>query len=180
MRRHHGAELFSTEAGPDGGARSWNFSMVNLTQARTRQDGWKRDSEDWGEIVSSDQPEHRAVPSVSPDEMIRVRRHDLKNHKRFHYRYEAADLAWEAARSLPANHPMLARLYNTAGRWLANSDPKAADRFYQAIVRRCAGTEEGKTADVKRWFLSGLPELDSMPSLPDGLRRDPDREAPWY
>ena len=180
MRRHHGAELFSTEAGPDGGARSWSFPMVNLTQARTRQGGWKRDSGNWSEIVSSDRPEHRAVPTVSPDEMIRARRHGVINHIRFHYRYEAADLAWEAGKSLPANHPMLARLYNTAGRWLANSDPEAADRFYQAMVRRCSGTEEGRAADVKRWFPSGLPELDSLPSLPENLRRDPDREAPWY
>jgi hypothetical protein len=28
------------------------------------------------------------------------------------------------------NHPLLPRLYNTAGHWLSIRDPEAADRFY--------------------------------------------------
>lgn len=70
-----------------------------------------------------------AIPPVSPEEMLRVRKYSVKNRMRFQYRYAAADLAWEAAKSLPADDPLLARLYNTAGRWLADSDPESADRF---------------------------------------------------
>ena len=46
--------------------------------------------------------------------------------KRFHYRYRAADLAWEAARLMPDNAPELAVLLCEAGGWLKARDPKAA------------------------------------------------------
>ena len=90
-----------------------------------------------------------------------------------------ADLAWEAGKSLPANHPLLAQLYTTAGYWLASSDPAAADRFYQAIVRRCAETPAGKAAEEKRWFSWDLGTLESMPSLPPEFARNPERELSW-
>jgi hypothetical protein len=152
--------------------------MASLVVARTRKDGWTYNYDEGG-YVSSEMPEHSAIPAVSPDEMVRARRNSVNIQKRFHYRYGAADLAWEAGKSLPANHPLLARLYTTAGYWLAPSDPKAADRLYQALVRRCSGTAEGKAADEKRWFPSSLRELESMEALPPGLRRDPKAEPPW-
>jgi hypothetical protein len=179
MHRHFGAELFSTEAGPDGGARGWSFSMRSLVVPRTRKDGWTYDY-DTDSYVSSEKPEHRAIPSVSPDEMVRARRNSVKIQKRFQYRYGAADLAWEASKSLPANHPLLARLYTTAGFWLAPSDPESADRFYQALVRRCSGTDEGKAADERRWFSMTLKLLSSMEALPPELRRDRTAEPPWW
>jgi hypothetical protein len=179
MHRHFGAELFSTESAPDGGAYDWNYSVGDLTTARNRKDGWTSDPENWRKFVSSEKPEHRAIPSVNPDEMVRARRYGLKNRNRFHYRYDAADLAWEAGKSLPANHPLLAQLYTTAGYWLASSDPAAADRFYQAIVRRCAETPAGKAAEAKRWFSADLAILESMPSLPPEFARNPERELAW-
>ncbi len=179
MHRHYGAELFSTECAPDGGAYGWNFPIGDITPARNRKDGWKRDENDWVTYVSSDQPEDRAIPPVNPDEMVRARRYGLENRKRFHYRYDAADLAWEAGKSLPANHPLLAQLYTTAGYWLAASDPQAADRFYQAIVRRCAKTPEGRTAEELRWFPFHLDSLEEMPSLPPEFVMNPEIEAPW-
>lgn len=179
MHRHYGAELFSTECAPDGGAYDWNFPMGDITPARNRKDGWKRDENDWGIYVSSDKAEDRAIPPVNPDEMVRARRYGLENRKRFHYRYDAADLAWEAGKSLPANHPLLAPLYGTAGNWLAPSDPQAADRFYQAIVRRCKDTPLGKAAEEKRWFPADFVSLESMPSLPLEFARDPEREPLW-
>lgn len=179
IHRHFGAELFSTEAGPDGGAYRWSFPMKSLVQARTRKDGWTSDAGDWRKYVSSDKPEHRAIPAVSPDEVIRARRNHVQVQMRFHYRYDAAELAWQAAKSLPANHPLLARLYTTAGLWLANSDPESADRFYQALVRRCHDTEEGKAADEKRWFPTNIPRLTSLPSLPEKFMWDRAMEPAW-
>lgn len=179
MHRHYGAELFSTESAPDGGYVGWNFPVSDLTVARSRKDGWARDTENWGTYISSQEPGDRAIPPVSSEEVLRMRKYGVKNRKRFHYRYDAADLGWEAAKSLPANHPLLAQLYTTAGLWIAHADPEAADRFYQALVRRCAKTEEGRAADAKKWFPADLGKLDSMPALPKQFRRNPQAEPPW-
>ena len=46
-----------------------------------------------------------------------------------------------------------------------------SDRFYQAILRRCAKKKEGKAVDEKRWFLPELPPLADMPALPEDLKR---------
>ena len=71
---------------------------------------------------------------------------------RFHYRYLAANLAWEAAALMPDNNDGTARVLYEAGTWLKNRDPKSADRFYKALVKRCGTTELGKTAGKKHWF----------------------------
>jgi hypothetical protein len=42
---------------------------------------------------------------------------------------------------------------HTGGTWIKYLDPKAADRFYKSLVRRCRKTELGHTSDVKRWFV---------------------------
>ncbi|MFK7849971.1 MAG: hypothetical protein AB8D78_03235 [Akkermansiaceae bacterium] len=178
MHRHYGAEFFSTEGEPDGGVYRWSFPVNSWIAARTRRDGWTFDWE-LEKFVNSELPEHRAIPPVSPDEMIRIRKHSVDIQKRFHYRYQAAGLAWEAGKALPENHPLLARLYNTAGTWIANRDPKSADRFYKAMVQRCEDTEEGRAADKKRWFLTDLRPLESMKALPTDLRFDPETEVPW-
>jgi tetratricopeptide (TPR) repeat protein len=82
----------------------------------------------------------------------RVRRHVPRPNARFHYRYTAANLAWEAAELMPDQSDHTARVLATAGTWLKNRDPKAADRFYKALVRRCGKTALGREADRIRWF----------------------------
>ncbi len=67
---------------------------------------------------------------------------------RFHYRYEAADHAWDAA----DQSDQTARVLCVAGSWLKDRDPQAADRFYKALVRRCGKTQLGREADKLRWF----------------------------
>lgn len=166
IHRHLGAELFSTDGAPDGGARGWNFSATQFHEIRSMQGGWSHDWSREPSYAPAEKPEERAVPKITPDEISRMRRFSVQKMRRFHYRYAAADLAWESARALPANHPLLGRLYNTAGQWLSPSDPKAADRFYQAMVRRCAGTPEGQAAEASRWFLSDLEPLADFPDLP--------------
>ncbi|NBX24804.1 MAG: hypothetical protein EBQ99_01920 [Planctomycetes bacterium] len=71
---------------------------------------------------------------------------------RFHYRYVAAELAWQAAMLMPDQDPQTARVLWIAGRWLAPRDPKAADRFYKALVRRCGDTPLGEAARRERWL----------------------------
>ena len=72
--------------------------------------------------------------------------------QRYHYRYQAADLAWRAAALLPDQELLTSEVLWRAGRWLAARDPKAADRFYKALVRRCGETPLGAAAKRARWF----------------------------
>lgn len=166
IHRHCGAELFSTDGAPDGGARNWMFSSIDFPTLRSFRKGW---SQQWSAdppFVSSNAPGDQAIPQVTSDEIRRTRLYTVKGGKRFHYRETAADFAWEAGKMLPKNHPLLPLLYNTAGQWLAASYPEAADRFYQAMVRRCANTPEGQAAEAKRWFLADLVPLADLPQLP--------------
>jgi tetratricopeptide (TPR) repeat protein len=77
---------------------------------------------------------------------------EVKPFLRFHYRYRAAELAWEAATQMPDNTDETARILCEAGSWLKDRDPPAADRFYKALVRRCGDTPLGQEAERCRWF----------------------------
>ena len=77
---------------------------------------------------------------------------DVQPPVRFHYRYRAAALAWEAARMMPDNSEETARVLCEAGSWLKDRDPAAADRFYKTLVIRCRRTRLGQEADRLRWF----------------------------
>lgn len=178
IHRHLGAELFSTDGAPDGGARGWNFTGIEFTTMRSLQKGWTRENVYYGPIIEAKDPSDHAIPPVTSDEVRRVKRYALPANKRFHYRYVAAELAWEAANSLPRNHPLLPGIYNTAGQWLAVGDPAAADRFYQAMIRRCGGTPEGMNADTKRWFLADLKPQGDLPGLPAEFKTENSRVTP--
>ena len=97
-----------------------------------------------------------ATPDVSP--LIR-----------FHYRYRAAELAWDAAQLMPDNDIETARVLHAAGTWLKNRDPQAADRFYKALVRRCGRTDIGREADRLRWF-PPLAEISPPPAAASAQR----------
>ena len=87
-------------------------------------------------------------------ELQRLARRSAIPPPRFHYRFRAAEIAWQAAEQLPDNHPALAYIYNTAGSWLKYRDPQSADRFYKAMVWRNLKTDHGLEADRKRWFIN--------------------------
>src|SRR5439155_1464416 len=84
-----------------------------------------------------------AVLVASGGELRRVAQHRADPEARFHYRYQAAFLALDAARLLPDNSDETARILCTAGSWLKNRDPQTADLFYKALVRRCRKTALG-------------------------------------
>ncbi|MEP6810909.1 MAG: hypothetical protein ABI992_11755, partial [Chthoniobacterales bacterium] len=70
---------------------------------------------------------------------------------------------------LPDNDPHTAEVLNSSGSWLKNRDEKAADRFYQAIERRCAKTDLGREAIKHHWFVEtpeAQPEDDSATPEP--------------
>lgn len=137
VTRHQGMELTGTEVEPDWALASGFYELPWVTEQREAR-------------------RENAILPVTPDEVARVDRHRVGPWKRFHYRYRAADLAWEAAKLLPSGDQK-AEILATAGNWLEGRDPKAADRFYKELVRTCISTELGRQADELRW----LPEADA-------------------
>jgi LysM repeat protein len=75
--------------------------------------------------------------------------------------FQAAALAWEAAKLMPDNSEDTARFLCVAGSWIKYRDPKKADIFYKALVRRNHKTAIGMEADRIRWF----PRLDEQGNL---------------
>jgi hypothetical protein len=112
--------------------------------------GWSQ-----GFRVRSQPAEWRHFP-VAQDEQQRVQRHRPDPDTRFHYRYQAAFLAWEAAQLMPDNSEETARVLCLAGTWLKYLDPPTADLFYKSMVNRNRATPMGDEADRIRWF----PRLD--------------------
>lgn len=136
IARYDGMELLGTEIEPDWRALDGNYELLPISLVR----GSPVDGLILMRIMQSSQ-----------DERDRLRRH-IHPQKRFHYRYTAADLAWEGAALMPDQSEATARVLCIAGSWLKYRDPKAADRFYKALVKRCGKTELGREADRLRWF----------------------------
>jgi hypothetical protein len=86
------------------------------------------------------------------DEVARLKASAPNPDRRFHYRFVAADLAWEAAALLPDESPETAAVLHTAGCWLRSTDTKLTHRYYTALVRRCGTTDLGKRAKDAKWL----------------------------
>ena len=134
--RTNGMELSGTELEPDWAIYGGNFESGLTAATRTN----------W----------NSRILFPAEEELERAAQHHADPEKRFHYRYQAAALAWEAAMLMPDNSDETARVLCTAGTWLKYRDPPIADIFYKALVRRCRKTAIGDQADRMRWF----PELD--------------------
>lgn len=141
IAREHGDDLLGTELDPDHMIYGGSFEFG--AKVKSRMPPEKKDS-----YVGTEGP----LDLASSDEVARVHRHRPSPYKRWHYRYNAADHAWNAAKLMDNNTEELAQRLQAAGMWLAAKDPQAADRFYKAMVRRCGQTELGKEADRLRWF----------------------------
>jgi len=135
IAREYGMELLGTEAEPDWFAFGGNYEL--RATSRMRRD--RTFSE-------------HTLTRPSDHEKARLRRHGVANEQRWHYRYTAADLAWESLLLMPDDDAETARRFCVVGGWLKVRDPQAADRFYKALVVRCGKTELGRSADKLRWF----------------------------
>jgi hypothetical protein len=173
--REFGMVLIGTEGAPDAFERWGDFPAIDFFDLRSRREGWKSwweydgDGETPPELKEKLQPHELANPRVSLDEIRRARGHAVVPNLRFHYRYRAAELAWRAAELAPDNSNTKVHILNTAGKWLANRDPVAADRFYKALVRRNWSHALGQAADKQRWFIS-MDAPPDLPQLPGQLR----------
>ncbi len=142
LTRHKGMYLTGTEVEPDWALVEGDYQVETWT------------------FQTRDTRRKNRILSETPDETARVKRNRARPWKRFHYRYRAADLAWEAASLLPSGDEK-AGMLATAGSWIEHEDPQAADRFYKQLVRCCRSTELGREADELRWF----PEANACPNL---------------
>ncbi len=161
--REFGMELLGTEIEPDWWYSQGRYELDGPTYHRT----FKLDTNPpltYGnrfgrdESFNSMNPSTAKALSASDDEMQRVWKSAPSPVKRFHYRYVAADLMWQAARVLPDNDPKTLSVLYEGGSWIKDRDPKAADQFYKAIVRRCPNLPYAQEAERIRWFPSTPPD----------------------
>lgn len=149
IHRLLGMEMIGFETGPDYAVISGAFELRDLASFRQQKvwvDDWIHDSH----LLVAE----RQIPTfeATPAEKWRSKHYAPVMNKRFHYRYVAADLAWEAASLMPDDHPKTAEVLCIAGNWLQIRDAAAADRFYKALVRRNPNVPLAQEANRKRWF----------------------------
>lgn len=149
IHRLLGMEILGFETGPDYSVVSGAFELRDLSRFRQQtvwMDEWMLD--DRLLLVEKQTP----TLAATPDEKWRAKHYAPVINKRYHYRYVAAELAWEAASLMPNDHPKTAEVLCIAGNWLQLRDPAAADRFYKALVRRNPNVPLAQEANKKRWF----------------------------
>lgn len=108
-----------------------------------------------------ERPSKPIIPAISADELSRLRKNYTPIARPAAHVYAASEFAYQAAALLPDNDPQTAKILWQAGSWIKIGDPKRADKFYQALVRRCPMTPLGQLADKKRWF----PEPGELESI---------------
>jgi len=132
ITRTNGMDLIGTEVNPDCHIYAGNDQTTLTANWRTNK-------------------QFTLFPAAM-DEQRRYDQHNADPEVRFHYRYQAAFLGWEAARWLPNNSEETAQILTTAGSWIKAADPQTADLFYKSLVRRCRRTPAGIEAEKIRWF----------------------------
>jgi hypothetical protein len=141
LMRERGFGLVATELAPDFVIHGGYFEFEDDAQRR-------REFYVWNE------PLH---PTAK--EFERLNKTGTIPAKRFHYRYLAAEWAALAAQLLPPDDGDAARLLITAGKWLSNRDPDAANPYYRQLVVQCGRHPLGQAAEAQKWF----PDLDTEP-----------------
>lgn len=145
LQRQLGMELFGFESGPDHAWCSGSFDLGSFAETRAGK-YW------YSEWMTLDPVRDTPVFPATSDELWCARHYGPRVEKRFHYRHTAADLAWRAAALMPDDNEQTAQVLAIAGGWLKNREPKAADRFYKALVRRNPSVPLAQDADQRRWF----------------------------
>jgi hypothetical protein len=149
ISRTNGMELLGTELQPDYAVHGGEYE----------------DGLDWQDRSTNSQG--ATIVQARPEEIQRASQHNADPEKRFHYRYQAAFLGWEAARLMPNDSEDTAKVLWKSGTWLKYQDPETADIFYKALVRRNRQTRLGSEADRQRWF----PDLDANGQALSGRNR---------
>ena len=160
--RKNGMQLLGTEVQPDWHVFGGWFELPGYYGSRARWEGPHAPKYS-DETAPAAEPENlpeeldRAL-SASDDELRRLRESAPTPNQRFHYRYTAADLMWQAAQNLPDNDIDTMRALYTGGTYLKGRDPKAANRFYRSLIWRNPNMPYAQNADKLRWFPESPPE----------------------
>ncbi len=149
LTRRHGMELMGTELDPDWFVFGGNYELTGISQLRA--ESYNRENADYD-------PALIRTLAASDDELQRAAAHAPEPDKRFHYRYVASGLMWQAAQYLPDNDLKCASALYWGGAYLQNRDPQAADKFYKALVWRNLNLPYAQRADKLRWFPPEPPE----------------------
>ncbi|GMV93376.1 MAG: hypothetical protein AMXMBFR82_31540 [Candidatus Hydrogenedentota bacterium] len=149
LTRRHGMELMGTELDPDWFALGGNYELTGISQLRA--DSNIRENADYDPALVQ-------TLTASDDELQRASANAPDPDKRFHYRYTAAGLMWNAAQYLPDNDIKCASALYWGGVYLEHRDPQAADKFYKALIWRNLNLPYAQAADKKRWFPDEPPE----------------------
>lgn len=135
LARSKGMELLGAECEPDWHSVGGCYDLLHYLPITTNR-AFRAAARPY---VTKDERRRNQVPQADPD-------------RRFHYRYTACDIAWEAAVLMPDESDATARFLCEAGSWIKNTDPTAASRFYVVLVKRCGKTDLGRAAAASRWF----------------------------
>jgi hypothetical protein len=158
--RTEGMELMGTEVEPDGFLWGGDFAVEDVATARLK--GRYIPETEQGLDPAKAMTKPLIIPA-SASEKSALKLTFPKPNQRFHYRFIAADYAWDAAKLMPDNQEETAKVLLTAASWIKDRDDKAADRFYEALVTRCANTNLGRAAKKRHW-LPDLPAASPSPS----------------
>jgi hypothetical protein len=174
ITREVGMELMGTELAPDFFYCSGQFE--NRDAPRYGEEAGRRAADSQHNV-----PQALLDLSVaSPGEAGRHSATRPIPDKRFHYRYQAAELMWRCAELLPDNTALMARALYIGGRFIADRDPKTADKFYKALVNRNRRLAISREADRLRWFPENFYlgiEVDEFMQQIAPLNMLPERQA---
>ncbi len=152
IARKSGLEIMGTEVEPDGFESEGMYPPGHLDTERAEGKYVRTEFDRQGQEFTRKESVKFALP-VSPAEKRRLAANSPQPTRRYHYRWVASELAWRAAAWMNDNTEELADVLNTGGSWIKDRDDRGADKFIQAMERRCPHTAIGQAESVKHWFV---------------------------
>jgi len=165
--REKGIGLMGTELEPDWYVYRGRIERDGATHHRAFDEEKTpaldrlRRADDGQAILAQANPAFKQVIQASGDEKNRVWDSAPPHNIRYTTRFIAADLMWQCAAQLPKNDALSLRALYWGGTYLKLRDPKAADKFYKAMVMRNWSMPFAQKANKLRWFPKEAPDANS-------------------